>query len=317
MSKSLAFTIIILGLLCTASANAKAKIHSRKTKTEVVVADSINIADSIPQMIAEDVPVQAFEKVDTAATWNMATAYMGSIQLPHLEMKEGWHPYKDKTTQFRGTQFIAPGVLIAVGITGYYSNWFKSNLNEPVRDWMGDIRGNHYFHADDYLQYLPLAAYLTIGFIPNAHAKHPFRERLLVGTTTFIAMTAIAQVSKQIFKEPRPDTGARSSFPSGHTATAFAGAELIRMEYGTGCAIGAYVYATGIAFLRMYNNRHWLNDVIAGAGVGILSAHIGYWMLPLYKKWFKWRNPTDAVMVGVPYYEPENKSVGVSLAVSF
>lgn len=317
MSKTLTFIIILLGLTCTTPVSAKAKRHSSRVKTVTVAVDSIVTADSIPQEIALSEPEQAVEKVDTISTWNMATAYMNSIQLPHMELKKDWHPYKDKTTRFRGTQFIAPGVLIAVGVTGYYSNWFKSNLNEPVRDWMEDIRGNHYFHADDYLQFLPLAAYLTIGFIPKAHAKHPFRERLLVGATTFIAMTAISQVSKRIFKEPRPDTGARSSFPSGHTATAFAGAELIRMEYGTGCAIGAYVYATGIAFLRMYNNRHWLNDVIAGAGVGILSAHIGYWMLPLYKKWFKWRNPTDAVMVGVPYYEPENKSVGVSLAVSF
>lgn len=31
----------------------------------------------------------------------------------------------------------------------------------------------------------------------------------------------------------------------------------------------------------MYNNRHWLTDVIAGAGVGILSVQAAYWLYPV------------------------------------
>ena len=66
------------------------------------------------------------------------------------------------------------------------------------------------------------------------------------------------------------------------------GAELMREEYGNAWGAGAYVIAGGVAFLRMYNDRHWLNDVIAGAGVGILAARIGYWLLPLERKLFRW-----------------------------
>ena len=61
----------------------------------------------------------------------------------------------------------------------------------------------------------------------------------------------------------------------------------MREEYGFDMGIGAYTIAVCVAFLRLYNGRHWLNDVIAGADVGILSARIGYWMLPLYQRWFK------------------------------
>ena len=32
--------------------------------------------------------------------------------------------------------------------------------------------------------------------------------------------------------------------------------------------------------MRMYNNRHWASDVLAGAGVGILSASLTYWLAP-------------------------------------
>ena len=38
----------------------------------------------------------------------------------------------------------------------------------------------------------------------------------------------------------------------------------------------------------MYNNRHWLTDVAAGAGIGILSTKIAYWLYPfLNSKLFK------------------------------
>jgi membrane-associated phospholipid phosphatase len=36
----------------------------------------------------------------------------------------------------------------------------------------------------------------------------------------------------------------------------------------------------------MYNNKHWLNDVAAGAGVGILSTRLAYWLYPKLKNSF-------------------------------
>ena len=34
--------------------------------------------------------------------------------------------------------------------------------------------------------------------------------------------------------------------------------------------------ATSVAAFRMINNKHWQSDVVAGAGFGILSAHLAY-----------------------------------------
>ena len=45
-------------------------------------------------------------------------------------------------------------------------------------------------------------------------------------------------------------------------------------------AIAGYTVATGVGIMRMYNNRHWASDVLAGAGVGILSASLMYWLAP-------------------------------------
>lgn len=235
-----------------------------------------------------------------------------------IAVRKDYDYYSDATTRFNAKQLIAPAVLLGVGVLGFSSDWFKNSINNDVQNMFSRIRGDRKpWKGDDYLQYLPLAGYLTIGFIPQAKAKHAFKERLVVGATAFVAMTAITQGAKYAFRERRPDSDARNSFPSGHTATAFLGAELTRIEYGTGCAIGSYLVATGIGVMRLYNNRHWFNDVIAGAGIGILSAHIGYWMLPLYRKWFHWdpNKQNGAAMAATPFYEPENKAFGFSLAV--
>lgn len=85
----------------------------------------------------------------------------------------------------------------------------------------------------------------------------------------------------------RPDGSAFNSFPSGHTATAFVGAEVLRREYwhvSPWIGITGYAVAAGTGFLRMYNNRHWLTDVLAGAGIGILSVEIAYWLYPTLSK---------------------------------
>lgn len=214
---------------------------------------------------------------------------------PTINKSKEWNP------KFKPVQLITPLSMIAVGTAGYYWKGFHK-LNEKVRDGMTDIRGDHYLHFDDYIQYVPVAAYLGLGFYKGGR-KLDWRERVAVGVTAYLAMTAITNIGKHTFKEKRPDSKARNSFPSGHTATAFTGAELVRKEFGWAIGSGAYVVATGVAFLRLYNGRHWLNDVIAGAGIGILSAQIGYWMLPHYRKWFHWdKKKTSDVCVAMPSY---------------
>ena len=80
----------------------------------------------------------------------------------------------------------------------------------------------------------------------------------------------------------RPDNSTKNSFPSGHTFTAFTGAEVLRREYGEEypwIAVAGYTVATIVGMMRIYNNRHWAGDVLAGAGLGILSTTLVYWVL--------------------------------------
>jgi len=218
------------------------------------------------------------------------------------------------TSNFRPVDLILPAGLVAVGSVGVCSGAFHK-LNGHVRNGMADLRGDHYFHADDYVQYLPIVSYVGLGLL-GVKCKHSFKERFAAGATAYLSLGIMVNGIKYSVKERRPDSMARNSFPSGHTATVFMGAELLRLEYGTWIAVGGYAVAGAVAFLRLYNDRHWLNDVIAGAGIGILSARIGYWMLPLYQKWFHW-DKKRATVVMMPQYDPDSHGVGLGIAASF
>jgi len=70
----------------------------------------------------------------------------------------------DDIYKFKPTQLILPGSLIAIGAAGLAGGWIKEIKNN-VSDAMNRWRGDKYFHADDYVQYLPIALYLTLGEI--------------------------------------------------------------------------------------------------------------------------------------------------------
>ena len=219
----------------------------------------------------------------------------------------------DAPCQFRPQQLIAPAVLITVGSIGVTNDWFV-DLKNDWRDNLYDWRGGNRFHIDDYAQFLPVASNVGLAFV-GAKARHPFRERLVVSATGYVVMQSIVTVTKNVVDEKRPDSDAYNSFPSGHTAMAFVGAEMIRKEYGNAWGAGAYVFASGIGFMRMYNDRHWLNDVIGGAGVGILAANIAYWLLPLERRLLRWDQSTE--MSIVPVYNSEDKSFRIAFTAVF
>ena len=82
----------------------------------------------------------------------------------------------------------------------------------------------------------------------------------------------LTQTLKYAVNETRPDGGSHS-FPSGHTAAAFTGAEFIRKEYGWWWGIPAYAMATYVGWSRVDAREHYAHDVLAGAAIGILVNH--------------------------------------------
>ena len=198
----------------------------------------------------------------------------------------------DKYETFKPLQLVVPTTLIAVGAICIHRGIFPSENR---------------INIDDYIQYLPVAANFGLGLL-GVKGAHPWRERIALTATSYAVMLALSQGLKYTVREQRPDSDARNSFPSGHTATAFTGAELVRREYGNAYGLAAYGIATAVAFLRVYNHRHWLNDVIGGAGIGLLSVQCAYWLLPLERRLFRW-DKTDAHLTIVPAYNGHQVSL--------
>ena len=187
--------------------------------------------------------------------------------------------------RFRWQQLVVPGTLLAAGTFGALSPWYKDHVNAPVRAYAQQLSGGRQLGFDDWIQYLPVIGYVGLGFGVRS-GEHGLPERLCVTATAYAAQGLMTNALKYTIREQRPDSDARNAFPSGHTATAFMGAELVRREYGPWWGAGAYAVATTTALMRLYNDRHWTNDLLGGAAIGILSADIGFWLLPLERRLF-------------------------------
>ena len=75
------------------------------------------------------------------------------------------------------------------------------------------------------------------------------------------------------------------SFPSGHTAIAFATATTLSLQYKKWyITVPAYAWAASVGYSRMKLGRHYPTDVAAGAIIGIGSGYLSHW---LTKKIFK------------------------------
>lgn len=207
-------------------------------------------------------------------------------------------------------------ILVVLGLegsafcSGPYAA-FHEKVNIPVKDYMTEIRNGHYTVVDNYLQYVPIAGTMLLC-IPES-GREGWQDKLLLGATGMAAMGIMVNALKYTVCEMRPDGSRRNSFPSGHTATAFVGAELVRMEYGGWWGAAAYTVAAATGFLRMYNERHWCSDVIAGAGIGFLSAKIANWMLP-------WENRQLGKVSFLPWFataEDGTTVSGLALNIAF
>lgn len=205
--------------------------------------------------------------------------------------------------------FIVSAGLITYGVVAQCNPLLQKINGDTYSTAMRIFPGR--MHVDDYLQYAPVAAYLALDF-SGVKARHNMLQRTVVAATSYLFMAAIVNTVKLTLPVLRPDGSAWNSFPSGHTATAFTGAHLLLREYkdtSPWIGIAGYAVATTTGIMRMLNRRHWLSDVAAGAGIGILSVELSYLLLPVfdklvYGKGDKKRNSSMTIMpaVGAGYY---------------
>ena len=179
-----------------------------------------------------------------------------------------------KSKGFRAV--IVPAILIGYGASTINDNGFYSSYDakKDIRSTFGSYRN----HIDDFLQFAP---YLEVGgvLLAGVESRNDRVNLALVVLKSEAIMLTTVYLMKTITAVQRPDSSNHISFPSGHTAQAFLAASIVHTEFrdkSQWYGVGAYALATSVAAFRMINNKHWESDVFAGAGVGILSAHLAY-----------------------------------------
>ena len=140
---------------------------------------------------------------------------------------------------------------------------------------------------DDYTQFFGPA--MVVGLKLGGYEGRSDWPRLLSSAAaSYAIMAVLVNGIKYSAKEMRPDGSTANSWPSGHTATAFVGASLLHKEYGLTrspwWSVAGYGVATATGVMRVLNNRHWISDVMSGAGIGIMSTELGYALCDLMFK---------------------------------
>lgn len=213
--------------------------------------------------------------------------------------------------KFNYKQLIIPGVLIGYGVIGIGNDQLLS-FNHQIKDEVTEDIDKK-ITIDDFSQYAPAASVYALNAF-GVKGKNNMRDRSVIFVTSYVIMASTVLGLKSLVHEERPDGSSNNSFPSGHTATAFAGAEFLWQEYkdkSIWYGIAGYAVATGTGLFRIYNNRHWLTDVAAGAGIGILSTKLAYWMNPyITKKLFKSSSESNSTSMVMPFYNGQQYGLG-------
>lgn len=197
---------------------------------------------------------------------------------------------------------VVPAVLIGYGISTLHDHGFYSSYQAQT-DAQRAFPGFH-FTLDNYLgyvSYLGLAGAELAGVRP----QHDLLNTALLVAKAELLLNAAVYGLKHTTHVERPSGKDDLSFPSDHAAQAFLAASIVNLElrdqshwYG----VGAYGLATSVAVLRVLNNKHWESDVLAGAGFGILSAHLAY--LTHQNRWGRPARGRGVGLTMTPAYYP-------------
>lgn len=224
-------------------------------------------------------------------------------------------PIASKPVSLRS--IVIPSAMIAYGAFTFANKDLK-RLNLAIREEVWEERNNgagRKLPLDNFTLVAPAVAVYALN-IAGVKGKHNLIDRSILFGMSNLVGNGIVSATKRMTDVIRPDSSNTLSFPSGHTSQAFISAEFLRQEYkdvSPWIGVAGYAVAAGTGFLRMYNNKHWLNDVIAGAGVGILSTRLSYWLYPKLKNTFLQGRKSNTVVM--PTYQ--NGAFGVGMVMNF
>ena len=171
-------------------------------------------------------------------------------------------------------RFNRDGLLMPV--RGIIQTFTHRNFNELP----GPFRYNNHRWEDYGVALTPLAATWIMKFC-GVKSRSTTRRMITANGISLGLTIGLSQVLRWNVREVRPDKRGSNSFPSVHASLAYMGATILSREYGhisPWITIGGYTVATGTQMLRVGHNAHWMNDIFMGAGIGVVSTNVAYFL---------------------------------------
>ena len=254
-----------------------------------LTATADNYRDMKPLTLG--VPEIKAELMNPADYTSLETTPEKAIREVQLKEKNGWKPdfsfFKSRTNEgvkpykfmddmtFVGIPLFAAGWAIKGEKAMFRVNQKAEKGGKKNTQLLTDFKTG----IDDYTQFFGPA--MVVGLkLGGVEGRSDWPRLLASAGLSYGIMAAFVNGIKYTAKEMRPDGSTANSWPSGHTATAFVGATLLHKEYGLTrspwYSVAGYGVATATGVMRVLNNRHWISDVMSGAGIGIMSTELGY-----------------------------------------
>ncbi|RPH31983.1 MAG: phosphatase PAP2 family protein [Bacteroidales bacterium] len=191
-------------------------------------------------------------------------------------------------------RFVKSMILpVSLGVTGIIVK--ETNFREYFQEKVQSSKFRTNTKIDDYLQYAPIAQMYVADIYSSKSKSEVFQQtKNLAIAEIFTAI--IVQSIKHTVNIQRPN-GHDYSFFSGHTSQSFTSATALYLEYKDSnklYALSGYGFSTATGILRVTNNKHWLSDVLVGAGIGIFSARLVWYINPL-QNWKPFKSGKVAV----------------------
>ena len=267
--KNRLWTLVVIGMMTVLNTNAESYQDMEPLK--------LVTPEMKPELDLRNLPANPFVSKKAEVETSIETSYSDNQGLDFDFFKSktapGVKPYKfmDDMTFVGVPLFIAGWAIKGDKAMFRVNNKYGKENTQLLTNFKTGI--------DDYLQFFGPAA--VVGLKLGGYEGRSDWPRLLASAAlSYGIMAGFVNGIKYTAKEMRPDGSTANSWPSGHTATAFVGASLLHKEYGLTrspwFSVAGYGMATATGVMRVLNNRHWISDVMSGAGIGILSTELGY-----------------------------------------
>ena len=195
----------------------------------------------------------------------------------------------DITSFYRTRPLLSLLLMFSICVSGFSQNWDVQLLRDINLHRNKDF-DPLYRHISNSV--LPLTLGLPLGVIVYEQSSGEgvgSKKRGLEMFAVTVGTVALSQGIKWTLNRERPYEkypeidpvylAADPSFPSGHTASAFAlatSATLIWPKWYV--AVPAYAWAGSVAYSRMHLGLHYPTDVVAGAVLGGSTAYLCHYL---------------------------------------